>query len=183
MGELSLPEVSKEVRVATMAIGKDDLLEPVPRELVTCFLQHLPDHVGAVCDCPGLMLCLEDLSNVILREDHTIVLSRRTQYDFPHVEEVRTQGQLRSMLFQNADRYNAHSLGLCNCLDELGCRQFLILNGETCGWSNRCLGRGFGTYQNLYCHEVTPSAKVEVPIARSAKSLKGLPSGQGTRGM
>src|SRR5439155_1588927 len=68
----------------------------------------------AVCHGSGLVLGLENLAEVVLRKYHRVLLIGRMQSRIAYIEQIGSQGQVRSMFLQNAKGQQACALGLLN---------------------------------------------------------------------
>src|SRR5947209_17672262 len=111
--------------IAAMAIDDQHLLATVARHLIRGLLQQLELQRQAVGHCTRLVLGLEDLSKVVLREYHNIFLVSRGQAQITDVDQVRTQRQVGSMLLQNAEGKQTGSLRALDGLNEVGRGKFL----------------------------------------------------------
>src|SRR6185437_765874 len=65
----------------------------------------------AVGNGTRLMTGLEDLSKVILGKDDRVILIRRVQRGIAHIQQIGSQRQMRTMLFENAEWQQACALG------------------------------------------------------------------------
>src|SRR5437667_4802893 len=84
----------------------------------------------AVCHGSGLVLGLENLAEVVLRKYHRVLLIGRMQSRIAYIEQIGSQGQVRSMFLQNAKGQQACSLGLLNGAAEVRGSQFFPMGRE-----------------------------------------------------
>src|SRR5205814_9985211 len=87
----------------------------------------------AVCHGSGLVLGLENLAEVVLRQYHRVLLIGRMQSRIAYIEQIGSQGQVRSMFLQNAKGQQACALGLLNSATKVRGSQFFPMGGEF-GW-------------------------------------------------
>ena len=104
-------------------------------------LEQLQLQLRAVGDGAGLLFGLEDLAEVVLREDDGVFLPGAFHGGPAGVDQVVAERQMRTMFLQNPERQDARSLGFLNGLDELFCRQLLPLHGELLSVSGRSAQR------------------------------------------
>src|SRR5258705_4887747 len=109
--KLRLREIGKKTLVAAVAVDDKNFLTAIAGHFVSGFLKKVELYLAAVSDSAGLVLGFENLSEIILREDHSIFLVSSRQRSVEHVQQIGTEGQMGAMLFQNADGEQASSLG------------------------------------------------------------------------
>ncbi len=74
------------------------------------------------------MAGFEDLAKVILGKDHGVFLVGGVQGRIANIEKIGPQGEMRTMLFQNAEGQQARALRLLDRQAEIACSQFLPMS-------------------------------------------------------
>ena len=110
-----------------MSVRQNDLGKAIASELITGLLQEFPLQLGAVRYRPGLVFCLEDLSEEVLWKDNAILALRRTQDGLSHGEKVRSEWQVRAVFFENADGDNTDASGFRHRSREFRGAQLFVL--------------------------------------------------------
>jgi hypothetical protein len=108
-----------------VAIDDYDLLASVAGHLAYGFLQQGELRGEAVGKRAGLLARFEDLPEVVFGEDHGVLLLHRVHHGETHIEKISAEGQMRSMLFHDAERQHANTLRLMDSLHEIGSRELL----------------------------------------------------------
>src|SRR5690349_22453383 len=117
--QLCLREVRKQAVVAAVAVDDNDLLAAVAGHFISGLLQQVKLKPRAVGYRAGLVLCLEDLSKIILGKDDCVLLLRRIQSGVADVEQIIAQRQVEPVLLQDAERQQAYALSARNAIAEL----------------------------------------------------------------
>ncbi len=86
--------------------------------------------ITTVGDGTRLVAGLGDLTEIILREDHGILLLRSVQRRVAHIEQISAKRHMRPMLLQNAERQQAGTLRTFDGLDEVWARQFFPMDRQ-----------------------------------------------------
>src|SRR5881396_1088434 len=105
--QLGLNEKSQELRITTVAIDNQDFFETVSTDLVTSGVQQVPHHTGGKGKGAGLMLGFINLAVEIVWENDCILLLGGSSRPFTDLNQVRTHGDVGSVLLQDTDGKNA----------------------------------------------------------------------------
>ena len=108
--QLRLREERQQMFVAAVTIHDDDLLATIARHLVGGFLQELQLHLGAVSDRAGFMHGFKDLPEVIFGKHYSVFLLGGVQTDVANIQQIGAQGQVSTMLLQNAEWQQASTV-------------------------------------------------------------------------
>src|SRR5271166_1758498 len=129
-GQLRLGEQRQQALVATVAIDDENLLATIARHLFDGLLQKRELRAQAVGNGPRLLLRFKDLSKVVLRENHGILLPHGIHHRETNIDQVGAERKMRTMLLDDPDGKQADSLRLMNGLHEVWRRELLPLGGE-----------------------------------------------------
>src|ERR1700722_10257249 len=88
--------------------------------------------MGAICDSPRFVPRFEDLPKIILGKNYGVFLLRRILSNIADVQQVSSERQMRTMLFQNPERQKTSSLGLLDGRLEIRGSQFFPVHGKFC---------------------------------------------------
>ena len=86
--------------------------------------------VQAVGDRARLLLRFEDLPEVVLGKHHRVLLPDGVHHRVTHVEQVGAEGQMRPVLFEDAEGQHAHALRLMDGLHEIAGGQLFPFGRE-----------------------------------------------------
>src|ERR1700733_502577 len=103
-----------------MTIDDNYFLAAVAGHLVCRFLQERKLHVAAVGDRSRFMAGLGDLSKIIFREDQRVFQFSGMKRGVANLEQVRAERKVWTVLFQNAEREQASSLGAVDAFTKVG---------------------------------------------------------------
>ena len=95
-----------------MPIYYENFFAAVTRHFVGGFLQQFQLHLGAIRQGSGLVLRFENLAVEVGRKNNGIFFVGRVFRDVAHIDQVRSQRQLRAMFFNNAKGQQAGALAL-----------------------------------------------------------------------
>src|ERR1019366_3630182 len=129
-GQLRLREKRQQAVVAAMTVDDQNLLASIAGHLFDRLLQKHELCGQAVGNGPGLLLRFEDLSEIVFRKNHRILLHDSVHHCKPHVDEVGPERKMRSMLLDDSERKQADTLGLMDSLHEIGGSEFFPLGRE-----------------------------------------------------
>lgn len=128
--EQSLREEGKEMLVAAVAVDNDDFLAAVAGHLVGGFLKELELEAARVSDRAGFVPGFENLAEIVFGEDEREFLLRGLQGGVADVEEIGSEGQMRAVLFENAEGEEADTFGLGDGGAEAGGGEFFPADGK-----------------------------------------------------
>src|SRR5260370_37422490 len=111
-----------------VAVDDQDFLAAVASHLVRGCLKQCQLQIATVGNGAGLMTRLGDLAEIILREDHGILLLSRMQCRVTRIEQIGANRHVRSMLLENAEWQQARALRTLDHLEEVWSRQFLPMD-------------------------------------------------------
>jgi hypothetical protein len=118
-GHLSLGKEREEAVVAAVAVDDDDLFAAVAGHLGDCLLEESELGGEAVSDGAGLLAGFEDLAEIILGEDDGVFVFDGVEDGEADVEEVSAEGEVGTVLLDNAEGEDACALGLMDGGDEV----------------------------------------------------------------
>ena len=116
--------------VSAVAVHDDNFLAAVARHFVRGFLQKFQLQLHAVGHRAGLVLGLKNLAKIIFRENHGKFLLGCMQSGVANVQKIRSQRQMRPVLFQDSKRKQARPFRLLNRLAKIFRRQLFPFHGK-----------------------------------------------------
>ena len=79
------------------------------------------------------MFGFEDLAEIVFREDDGVLLGGAMEDGVANIDQVRTEGKVGAVLFDDAEGEDADALGLVKGGDEISGGEFLPFHGEVRG--------------------------------------------------
>src|SRR5215469_3790835 len=150
-GQLRLSEERQQRLIAAVTVHDNDFLAAVARHLLHRLLQQGELRREAVRDGAGLLLRFEYLAEIVLGKDDGVLLLDGVHHGEPHVEQVGAEGQMRAVLFDDAEGQHAHALRLVDGADKVG-------GGEFFPFRRKLLRlRGAGSRDGNECGNSEPS--------------------------
>src|SRR4029077_5506847 len=128
--ELRLSEKGKQMFVASVTVDDDDFLAAVARHLFGGFLEELQLQFHAVGNGAGFVLGFENLSEVVLRKNDGVFLLGGFQGSMANIQKIGAERQMRTVLFENAERQETGAFGLLDSGAKAGSGEFFPLGGE-----------------------------------------------------
>src|SRR5262245_35066653 len=90
-----------------MAVDNNNAFKAITRNLLACCVQKIPNQTAWQSESAGLMSCLVDLPVEEVWKHHGVLAFCSARGPFTHMDQVRADRGVRSMLLQNADRQYA----------------------------------------------------------------------------
>lgn len=87
-------------------------------------------HVHAVGDCARLVFGFGNLAKVISRKDDGVFVGSGVLGGIANIDEVGAERQVRTVLFNDAERQHAYPLSLMDRGDEVGAGEFFPFGRE-----------------------------------------------------
>src|SRR5262245_63840717 len=87
-----------------MSIHDEDLAEAVSGNLITSGIQQVPHHAGWERKSTWLLFSFVNLAIEEIWKDHCILFLGGPRRPLAYLNQIRTQWDMRAMLFQNSDR-------------------------------------------------------------------------------
>src|SRR5882762_9373660 len=139
--QLRLREKWNQVFVAAVAVDNDYFFAPVAGHLISGFLEQMQLQIHAVRYRSGFVLGFEDLAEIIFGKDHRVFLRRSLQRNVAHIQQIGAEREMRSVLFQNAERKKARALGLLDSRTKIRGSKLFPFGGELALRAQRSCGK------------------------------------------
>src|SRR5579883_880534 len=172
MLNLNVREILQERVVAAMTVDDQNLVAAIARHFLRGLLQEIELQALAIRDGSGLMLGFEDLTEVVLGEDHGIFLPGGIQARVPYINKVRPQRPGWAVLFDDSERQYAGAPRLFQGFDKVRPGKLFPSHGQRLrggGARNKTqAGRQFEQRQQRLFHVVAPTPKaIRSSVVRS----------------
>src|SRR5467141_1504401 len=128
--QLRLREKWNQVFVAAVAVDNDYFFAAIAGHLISGFLEQMQLQIHAVRYRSGFVLGFEDLAEIIFGKDHRVFLRRGLQRNVAHIQQIGAEREMRSVLFQNAERKKARALGLLDSRTKIRGGELFPFSGE-----------------------------------------------------